>query len=375
MATTFFVMTHKPFTPPADEAYVPLHVGRALSDDLGYLGDNTGADQISEENPYFGELTGLYWIWKNYEGRENIGTNHYRRFFYDEDNKLLTSQKADELLKTYNLIVSKRATIPQSYRDYYAEAHNIKDLEAVGRSMEKIYPGYYPFFEEVLSGHTVYSGNLMVMSRDLYDDYCTWLFTILFDASSEIDVSGYDLYHARVYGFLSEELLIVWAHAKELKIYEATVGFTEEKAETQELKLAVSELLKEGLVKDAQDLFNNVMALRPDIALPASDISGEIEKLQPILYIITLEHENHMSGFLDVSCELPALYAHYDETYRILQRVSSHSETPDDLGYLASHFFSPAALEVYLAYDPYKQFHAKPLNEPYMREWWQAMSE
>ncbi|SDB23469.1 DUF4422 domain-containing protein [Eubacterium oxidoreducens] len=374
MATTFFVMTHKKFQPPANEAYIPLHVGRALGDDLGYLGDNTGTDQISAENPYFGELTGLYWIWKNYEGQENIATNHYRRFFYDEDGHLMTSAKADELLKTHNIIVSKKATIPQTYREYYAEAHNLRDLEAIGRSIEKIYPGYYPFFEEVLSGHIVYSGNLMIMPRKLYDEYCTWLFTILFDASSEIDVSGYDLYHARVYGFLSEELLLVWAHAKELSVYEATVGFTEEKAETQELKLAVAELLKQGHVKDAQELFNNIMAIRPDLSLPASDFHGEIEKLQPILYIMNLEKENHMSGFLDVSHELPQLFEHYDTTYKILQHISTRSESDEDLTYLATHFFSPAALEVYLAYDPYQQFHSKPLDEPYMREWWQQMS-
>ena len=60
-----YTMTHKPFTPPQDTLYVPLQVGAALHDKLGYLTDDTG-DQISEQNPYYseditgsGKMTGL----------------------------------------------------------------------------------------------------------------------------------------------------------------------------------------------------------------------------------------------------------------------------------------------------------------------------
>ena len=59
-----FVMTHTSFTPPKETMYEPLHVGRALGQELGYTGDDSG-DNISELNPLFGELTGFYWLWKN----------------------------------------------------------------------------------------------------------------------------------------------------------------------------------------------------------------------------------------------------------------------------------------------------------------------
>ena len=43
----------------------PIEVGAACRDQFLYeLKDNTG-DNISAENPYYAELTGLYWIWKN----------------------------------------------------------------------------------------------------------------------------------------------------------------------------------------------------------------------------------------------------------------------------------------------------------------------
>ena len=68
MSTTIFAMTHKKFIPPTDSMYVPLHVGREGKEDLGYLADNTG-DNISAKNQYYSELTGMYWVWKNYTSR------------------------------------------------------------------------------------------------------------------------------------------------------------------------------------------------------------------------------------------------------------------------------------------------------------------
>lgn len=64
MDTRIYVMTHKQYTKPDDSLYRTLHVGRALSEDLGYEGDDTG-EQISNKNRNYCELTGMYWIWKN----------------------------------------------------------------------------------------------------------------------------------------------------------------------------------------------------------------------------------------------------------------------------------------------------------------------
>ena len=73
------VAAHKPYRMPQDSMYLPLQVGRALADqDLGWQGDNTG-DNISLKNPYYCELTGLYWAWKNLKA-DAIGLVHYRRF-------------------------------------------------------------------------------------------------------------------------------------------------------------------------------------------------------------------------------------------------------------------------------------------------------
>ena len=74
-----YIAAHKKTELPQKDGYIPLQVGAALHDDLGYLKDDVG-DNISSKNPNFCELTGLYYIWKN-EKADIVGLSHYRRFF------------------------------------------------------------------------------------------------------------------------------------------------------------------------------------------------------------------------------------------------------------------------------------------------------
>ena len=64
MTCTIVVATHKPYRMPPDPCYLPLHVGKAGKEEMGFAGDDTG-ENISRKNPYYCELTGLYWLWKN----------------------------------------------------------------------------------------------------------------------------------------------------------------------------------------------------------------------------------------------------------------------------------------------------------------------
>ena len=65
------VASHKPYKMPADSCYLPVQVGAKDKQKIdGFTPDNTG-DNISEKNPYFCELTGLYWAWKHISSRQN----------------------------------------------------------------------------------------------------------------------------------------------------------------------------------------------------------------------------------------------------------------------------------------------------------------
>ncbi len=312
-----YIMTHMKCELPTADGYVPLQVGRAIGQDLGYTGDHTG-DNISDLNPLFGELTGLYWIWKNDRDSDIIGINHYRRFFAEEDGELLRQSTVEETLKKYDLIAPVQMVGEDSHYETYKKVHNSKDMDAVRAAVKTCYPQYLETFDAVMNTKEGYYGNLCVMKREIYMSYCEWLFTILFEASKQIDVSGYDAYHKRVYGFLSEPMLKVFTVYNDLKVKEMPVIYTSEKAETKELKAAIGQLLRMGQIEEADQLYHEFVALRPDVRLPASDIRRELPVIEMILYIIKMEKEYGVEGMYEDSQELPELIENFHKMKEII---------------------------------------------------------
>lgn len=333
MTVKIFTMTHKKFMEPEDKIYIPLHVGRANADDLGYLGDNTG-ESISRWNNYYGELTGVYWVWKNVKDADIIGICHYRRFFLNQERQLLNQEEYERILRDYDIIVSNEIKADTSYQEYYGEAHNVNDLLTVGEVIREKYPDYYPFFADALAGNTYYYGNLMVTSRELFEQYAQWLFDILFEVEKRIDVASYDLYNQRVFGFLSEQLVKVWVEKNGLRVYEGTVGITAEKAETVELKLAMTQLVKMKEIAQARQMFYEYLKVRPDVRLELSDIKGEIPIIEQLLYIAEQEQQRNIPGLLEYSLNLNEWISHYRRVQECLIHFSKGEVSKEDTAYL-----------------------------------------
>lgn len=343
MSTRIYTMTHKSFNPPIDPIYIPLQVGRAGKSDLGYLGDDTG-DNISELNGYYGELTGLYWLWKNRDFKGNIGICHYRRFFVNGERKLLNEAEYDAILSEYDVITSKAVYIDEPYREYYAQAHHGTDLELEGEVIRELYPEDYEVFERVMNGNSHYFGNLMVTSAQLFDSYCEWLFGIFAELEKRIKVDNYDEYHKRVFGFLSEQLLMVWVQARGLKVYESEVSLTDEKAETKELKLALGQLFKMGKISEARQLYYEVLKIRPDVRLEHSDVLGELPMIEQILYICECERQQGIVGMYDYSENLSELLAHVKKVIALLMKDEAWNA--NECKYLQQTNVTAVAVEV-----------------------------
>ncbi len=277
-ALTIYVATHVKCDPPPDPIYVPLHVGRYGKPDLGYLGDDTG-ENISDLNFIYGELTGLFWIWQNVEDIDYAGLCHYRRYFLNVKGQAMDKADYIRLLEQYDAIVPRHAECSGSYRQHFGRSHNGGDMDAVGRALKRIYPSYAAAYDQAMGGTVFYGGNLVVTKLPILKAYAEWLFRIFVEASEEIDVSSYDDYHKRVYGFLSEQMFYVYAMANGLNCHEAVVGISREKAETGALKEKCKQLLKENRVDEARQLFDAHLAARPDLLLPGSDINGELQAI------------------------------------------------------------------------------------------------
>ncbi len=321
MGTRIYVMTHKPFHPPEDPVYQPLHVGRARAADLGFLGDDTG-DNISAKNNRYGELTGFYWIWKNSDFRGNVGVCHYRRYFISEDMVPLTEADFDRILEEKDVITTQAMETPYPYREYYNEAHDPSELVLLREAVEKLFPEDLAVFDDTMEERYYYFGNLCVMKREEFDAYCAWLFALMAYVEERIDLTGYDEYHGRVYGFLSEQLLRTWTKKRGLSVYECMAGIAGEKAETTEFKLAMKQLFRQGNLKEADQLFQEILKVRPDIAQESADLSGEIPVIEKLIYLALYEEEHHIKGLMTVSSDLPELIAHYRRTVSIVLNPS-----------------------------------------------------
>ena len=72
--------------------------------------------------------------------------------------------------------------------------------------------------------------NMFVMRRDLFDAYCQWLFSVLFELEKRLDVSSFDPYNQRVFGFVGERLLDVWLEKNRILYKEQNVSFMEKQS-------------------------------------------------------------------------------------------------------------------------------------------------
>lgn len=225
---TILVATHKKYDMPKDNLYLPIHAGAKGKEKIGFVTDDVG-DNISEKNPYFCELTGLYWAWKNLD-TDYIGLAHYRRHFClkkkskNKFDNVLTSVEASKLLeKTDVILPKKREYVIENLYDHYKHTMYVEPLDITGKIIEEKYPEYKKELDKLHKRTSAHMFNMFIMKRDKFNEYCEWLFDILFELEKKVDNSKYDSFHARFYGRISELLLDVWINTKKYSYKEIKV--------------------------------------------------------------------------------------------------------------------------------------------------------
>ena len=204
------VAMHKAYSLPGENIYAPIQVGGVRIPGMeNALRDDTG-ENISAKNKYYCEMTALYWAWKNLDA-DCIGLVHYE----------------EALEKAPVILPQKRNYWIETTYSQYAHAHHKKDMDLVRSILEEHYPEYVRAFDDVMERTAGHRFNMFIMRRDLLDHYCTWLFDVLDRAERQINLSEYDEYNKRVFGFLSERLLDVWVETNHISYTEMPVVFME----------------------------------------------------------------------------------------------------------------------------------------------------
>ena len=236
MKTTILIATHKEYPMPKDSLYLPLHAGKeSASVSLPYQGDNTG-DHISAKNPHYCELTVLYWAWKNLDA-DYIGLAHYRRHFSvrkpgifckDKFPYILNSTDVDALIQHHDILLPKpRNYFIETNYSHYIHAHPAESMDKTRTIIQKLYPEYLAAFDTVMNRTKAHMFNMFLMKKEHFHNYCDWLFHILFELEAELDISSYDAYNQRIFGFVSELLLDVYLEKNNLSYHEIDFLFME----------------------------------------------------------------------------------------------------------------------------------------------------
>lgn len=234
MKLTIMVATHIKYRMPKESCYLPIQVGKAGKKSIGFQGDDTG-DNISVKNPYYCELTGLYWLWKNMDS-DYLGVVHYRRYLgkkgrgKDVFDNILTEQQILEYMQEVDILLpQKRHYYIESIYQHYAHTHYAEHLDLTREVIRELYPEYLDAFDTVMKRKSAHMYNMFVMSRRKCDQYCCWLFDILEQLERRIDVSIYDEFQARVFGRISEMLLDVWLEKNQYPYTEVPIVYIEKK--------------------------------------------------------------------------------------------------------------------------------------------------
>jgi hypothetical protein len=215
MMNKLFVVTH--LLPkkllPAGYSYIKVGTGDLSCDYTDSQGEN-----IADKNETFCELTAMYWIWKNYQCHEDdfVGIAHYRRLMAMPNYlnflfmKPLTVHSIKEALTSVDILLPNEEHFPQGIYHQYSRVHPLKDLNLCIDLLNKIDPSKSNVESFLRSKKSASVYNMLICKKKIFDEYCEWLFPILFYLEKLIDLSGRTPYQRRAIGFLSERLLNIW---------------------------------------------------------------------------------------------------------------------------------------------------------------------
>ena len=168
-------------------------------------------DNIDFLNPWYCELTGLYYLWKHVDD-DIVGLEHYRRYFVNEKDHLLSENEIRELLKD-NDILSNRSI-------GYSTMKPIKTwLIRNGKWLDtqkflifaKQYVGqeYYDICTNFLNGDYHIMCNMFIAKKEVINEYCSFIFDVLENYRLAEKTFGREL-PCRICGYFTEFLFGAW---------------------------------------------------------------------------------------------------------------------------------------------------------------------
>lgn len=172
-------------------------------------------ENISSDNSNCSELTATYWLWKNVTDYDYLGVCHYRRRFILDSRmqSMIGSGEVDVILPT------PRLTFPpvrEFFLDRSMTSMSDLDLELMLRGIERLGGGWMDCTQKLLGAYFHFPNNMLIAKREVFSEYCGWLFSILLDIDAYYKGRGI-IRHDRYLGYIGEiltSLFFAYYHKK-----------------------------------------------------------------------------------------------------------------------------------------------------------------
>ncbi len=194
---------------PISNIYTPLLIGGENVSEQMHLCDN-----ISPKYDYYGELTAIYWIWKN-SMADYIGINYQDKYFrYNmRSNSIANDQDIEKMLLENDIVLSYKAPLKFNIKDRLS----CEIINTVREIIVKICPDYEKNYLEVIEENLFFEENLFITNKTVFYNYCKWLFLITFEYEKiEVDLEDMTLRKTN-YNLLSKILFNTWINKQNLK--------------------------------------------------------------------------------------------------------------------------------------------------------------
>lgn len=229
-----FVGYHKPHEVFISNVYQPLLTADVeWEKEPNVIKDNTLIN-IAEKNKHYGELSGHYWVWKNFLPKTNakyIGFCHYRRFldfnfhpteiipfkfvFAKEFSENMFEKYSEEnilnAINGYDIVLPQKYPIECNIYQQFLKYHTKEDIDTALAILGSLYPEYIDAAQEFLMSDELYTCLNFIMKTELVNEYMEWMFKILFELEKRSDWSKYTEYMTiRMPAYIAERFLNIW---------------------------------------------------------------------------------------------------------------------------------------------------------------------
>lgn len=170
-------------------------------------------EHIAHKSKFYGELTGYYWIWKNYlpaANSEYIGFCDYKHFLDFNISKInnspfrpifivdfknvfneYTEENILDCIQGYDIVLPEQISFDTSVYEHYLKTFSKSDMDLTLNIIKKLYPQYTVSINEFMSLNSIYAIGSFIMKKELLNAFMEWLFNILETLEKKIDLNNY----------------------------------------------------------------------------------------------------------------------------------------------------------------------------------------